>query len=256
VREQIEPGRRKTAIKPKKRAIPTKKVVSITALHHLIWWPVIAPWIFVVIERNRGNNAGSNVGGSPLPFTTAKCLADCKLRMLQRFGHFCFRPHMALRLPWMLSEFASAVAAPSSDEPSNCAAIVRGYSRFHHLGDGHNTPTSLGDKSRIVVGTLSAVGRLTRKYDGFSSSPLADDGLLQTSTSHDRPRQRLETIMIFGNKSDVKNHLSTKHSLYAHRLFVDDAHDRVTEPLRNEEHSSERSPPPKVEEPEVVHSHS
>jgi hypothetical protein len=100
------------------------------------------------------------------------------------------------------------------------------------------------------------VGRLTGEYDGFSSSPLADDGLLQTSTSHDRPRQRLETIMIFGNKSDVKNHLSTKHSPFAHRLFVDNAPDRLVTPLRDEEHSAERPPPAKIEEPEVAHSKS
>ena len=119
-----------------------------------------------------------------------------------------------------------------------------------------HTLIALGNRSRMAVGTLSFVGRLMGKYDGFSSSPLADDGLLQTSTSHDRPRQRLETIMFFGNKSDVKNHLSTKHSLFAHRLFVDDARDGISKPLRNEESSSERSPPPKVEEPEVVHSQS
>jgi hypothetical protein len=91
------------------------------------------------------------------------------------------------------------------------------------------------------------------KYDGFSSSPLADDGLLLTSTSHDRPRYRLETIMIFGNKSDVKNHLSTKRSLFAHKLFVDDAHEGVTRSLQIEEPSSDSSPPLKVEEPEVFH---
>jgi hypothetical protein len=63
--------------------------------------------------------------------------------------------------------------------------------------------------------------------------------------------------MIFGNnKSDVKNHFSTKHSLFAHKPFVDDAHGNVKEPLRNEAHSSEKSPPSKVEEPEVVHSQS
>jgi len=61
--------------------------------------------------------------------------------------------------------------------------------------------------------------------------------------------------MIFGNnKSDVKNHFSTKHSLFAHKLFVEDAQANVAEPLRNEDHSSEKSPPVKVEEPEDVRS--
>jgi hypothetical protein len=62
--------------------------------------------------------------------------------------------------------------------------------------------------------------------------------------------------MIFGNKSDVKNHLSTKHSLFAHKPFVDEANDSVTRPLRDEDHSNDRSPPPRVEEPEVIHSQS
>ena len=87
-----------------------------------------------------------------------------------------------------------------------------------------------------------------------SSSPLADDGLLLTSTSHDRPKHGLETIMIFGNnKSDVKNHLSPKHSLFTHRLFVEDAPKKLARQLRDEEYSAERSPPERGEEPEGIH---
>jgi hypothetical protein len=91
---------------------------------------------------------------------------------------------------------------------------------------------------------------------GTYSSPLADDGLLQTSASHDRPKQRLETIMIFGNKSDVKKHFSSKHSMFSHRLFVDDAPNKTTGQVRSEEQSREQSPPAKVEKPEDVSSQS
>jgi hypothetical protein len=63
--------------------------------------------------------------------------------------------------------------------------------------------------------------------------------------------------MIFGDKkSAVKNHLSTKRSLSAHKHFVDKANDSVTKPLRDEEHSNDISPPPRLEEPEVAQSQS
>jgi hypothetical protein len=63
--------------------------------------------------------------------------------------------------------------------------------------------------------------------------------------------------MIFGNnKSDVKNHLSAKHSLYAHRIFVDDAPIKLTRQLREEENSADRSPPGKREEPQDLRSQS
>jgi hypothetical protein len=82
---------------------------------------------------------------------------------------------------------------------------------------------------------------------GTSSSPLADDGLLQTSTSHDRPKQRLVTIMIFGHKSDLKNHLSAKHTTFSHKVIARGAYDQIPEPMptRQNEASSERDPPPK-----------
>jgi hypothetical protein len=63
--------------------------------------------------------------------------------------------------------------------------------------------------------------------------------------------------MIFGNKqSAVKNHLSTKRSLFAHKHFVDKANGSITKPLRDEERLNDISPPPRVEEPEVTQSQS
>jgi hypothetical protein len=57
--------------------------------------------------------------------------------------------------------------------------------------------------------------------------------------------------MSFGNKSDVKNHLSTKHSLFSHKLIQENEPARVMEPVREEEHSGDGSPPLKVEKPLV-----
>jgi hypothetical protein len=59
--------------------------------------------------------------------------------------------------------------------------------------------------------------------------------------------------MSFGNKSAVKNHLSSKHELLAHKLFEEEPRDRISEFVCVEEHSAERGPPPELEEP-VVHS--
>jgi hypothetical protein len=86
---------------------------------------------------------------------------------------------------------------------------------------------------------------------GTYSSPIADDGLLQTSASHDRPKQRLETIMIFGNKSDVRKHFSSKHSMFSHKLFVEDAPQKTIGQVGSGEQSTEQPPPAKVEKPEV-----
>lgn len=58
--------------------------------------------------------------------------------------------------------------------------------------------------------------------------------------------------MIFGNKSDVKKHFSSKHSMFSHRLFVDDAPNKTTGQVRSEEQSREQSPPEKVEKPKVI----
>jgi len=63
--------------------------------------------------------------------------------------------------------------------------------------------------------------------------------------------------MIFGNnKSDVKNHLSAKHSLFAHRIFVDDAPNKLMRQLREEDDSADRSPPGEREEPQDLRSQS
>jgi len=60
--------------------------------------------------------------------------------------------------------------------------------------------------------------------------------------------------MIFRSKSNVKNHVSTTRSLFAHKIVDDETNQSVTKPLQNEEHLNDRSPPPRVEEPEVIQS--
>lgn len=58
--------------------------------------------------------------------------------------------------------------------------------------------------------------------------------------------------MIFGKKSDVKRHFSSKHStLFSHKLFVDDAPNQTTETVRGEEQSTDQPPAAKVEKREV-----
>ena len=55
--------------------------------------------------------------------------------------------------------------------------------------------------------------------------------------------------MIFGNKSDVKKHFSSKRSMFSHRLFVDDTPDKSIGQARGEEKFNDQSPPEKVEKP-------
>ena len=55
--------------------------------------------------------------------------------------------------------------------------------------------------------------------------------------------------MIFGNKSDVRKHFSSTHSMFSHRLFVDDAPNKTVGQVRIEEQSTEQSPLAKVEKP-------
>ena len=55
--------------------------------------------------------------------------------------------------------------------------------------------------------------------------------------------------MIFGNKSDVKKHFSSKRSMFSHRLFVDDAPDKSMVQARGEEKFNDQSPPAKLEKP-------
>jgi len=51
--------------------------------------------------------------------------------------------------------------------------------------------------------------------------------------------------MIFGHKSDLKNHLSPKHTTFSHKVIARGAHDQIPEPMptRENEASSERDPP-------------
>ena len=87
---------------------------------------------------------------------------------------------------------------------------------------------------------------------GISSSPLADDGLLLTSTSHARPKHGLETIMLVPKKSDLKNHLSPKHTTFSHKVIAKPAHDQASGTDLQRKASPERDPPPKATESEVA----
>lgn len=60
--------------------------------------------------------------------------------------------------------------------------------------------------------------------------------------------------MIFGNKSDLKNHLSAKHSTFSHKFMARGTNDQIVETTRQEELPPERDPPPKTEGSEVVDS--
>jgi hypothetical protein len=48
--------------------------------------------------------------------------------------------------------------------------------------------------------------------------------MLQTSNFNERPKHRLETIMLFTKKSDLKNHLSAKHSTFVHKVIAKPIH--------------------------------
>jgi hypothetical protein len=61
--------------------------------------------------------------------------------------------------------------------------------------------------------------------------------------------------MSFGNKSAVKNHLSTKHPLLSRTTAENKEHEKIIEPLHIESRFAERAPPVEVEEPEEIHSH-
>jgi hypothetical protein len=56
--------------------------------------------------------------------------------------------------------------------------------------------------------------------------------------------------MMFGKKSDVKKHFSSKHPMFSHRLFVEDAPNQITGQGCGKEQSAVQSPQPKVEKPE------
>jgi hypothetical protein len=86
------------------------------------------------------------------------------------------------------------------------------------------------------------------EHDVVSSSPLADDGLLQTSDSHNQPAKRLETIMRFGHQSDVHKHLSPKRLLFSDKITENDMRNRIVEPVQNEQMRLS-DPPTTREEP-------
>jgi hypothetical protein len=44
--------------------------------------------------------------------------------------------------------------------------------------------------------------------------------------------------MIFGNKSDLKNHLSAKHPTFSHKVMARGTYDQSVDPM----HQKERSP--------------
>lgn len=56
--------------------------------------------------------------------------------------------------------------------------------------------------------------------------------------------------MILGKKSDVKKHLSSKHPMFPHRLFVADLRGEITGRVEANERSTEKTPPAKAENPE------
>jgi len=56
--------------------------------------------------------------------------------------------------------------------------------------------------------------------------------------------------MMIRKKSDVKRHFSSKHPMFSHRLFVDDAPSQMNVQVRCEEQSTVQSPQPNVEKPE------
>ena len=111
------------------------------------------------------------------------------------------------------------------------------YTKFR---DRNNSETFTSSNERIVIAV------------GTSSSPPADDGLLLTSTSHERPKHGLETIMLVAKKSDLKNHLSAKHTTFSHKVIAKPTHDQAYETDHQKTSPPEGGPPPKATESEVA----
>jgi hypothetical protein len=57
--------------------------------------------------------------------------------------------------------------------------------------------------------------------------------------------------MLSGKKSDLKNHLSTKHPTWSHKIMVHGAHEQNSEMGRHDESPPERVPP-KIERLEPI----
>jgi hypothetical protein len=58
--------------------------------------------------------------------------------------------------------------------------------------------------------------------------------------------------MIFGKKSDLKNHLSLKKSTWSHKMVVRSPHEQNFDTERQEAPPPERDPPPKSERWEPI----
>ena len=56
--------------------------------------------------------------------------------------------------------------------------------------------------------------------------------------------------MIFGKKSDVKKHFSSKHSMFSHKRIVDHAPNQTAGQVPDNEQSPEQPPTAKVEKRE------
>jgi hypothetical protein len=58
--------------------------------------------------------------------------------------------------------------------------------------------------------------------------------------------------MLSGKKSDLKNHLSTKHPTFTHKVMARGAKDPIADATRQEKSSPERDLPPKSGGREVL----
>lgn len=60
--------------------------------------------------------------------------------------------------------------------------------------------------------------------------------------------------MIFGKKSDLKNHLSVKKPTWTHKVMMHNPQEQSSDMARKEESPSERDPPLKAEQSESIES--
>jgi hypothetical protein len=58
--------------------------------------------------------------------------------------------------------------------------------------------------------------------------------------------------MIFGKKSDLKNHLSAKRPTFSHKVMARGAHEQNMEMERQEKSPPQRDPSPKTEVSEPI----
>ena len=74
-------------------------------------------------------------------------------------------------------------------------------------------------------------------------------GYRRKPLTHDQS-ERLETIMIFGKKSDLKSHLSVKKPTWSHKVVAHSALEPNLATDPREESLPERDPQPKTERSE------